>query len=423
MSATISHAPSGRTVFAAVLGNALEFFDFTVYSAYAVMIGHAFFPSEDRLTSLLLSVATFGVGFVSRPLGGLVLGAYADRKGRKPAMTLTIALMAIGSLIIGVLPGYATIGYAAPAILVLARLLQGFSTGGELGASTAYLIEAAPRRSLGLFGSWQLASQNLGTVAGGVLGVALAYLLTPQQIGDWGWRIPFLAGIVIAPVGIYIRNRMHETLEPPSSPHGTSSVLRDLSRYSGTVLLAIGVISGATIAQYFLGYMTTFALTELGLPVTTAMAAGLVIGISGTVFALIGGALSDRYGSAAVIIVPRLLLTLVLYPALSLVVAHPTAIVFLAVVAVLMALQAMSASVGILLVPRAFPPHVRTTGLAVAYALGVTIFGGTAQLIVTWLIATTGNKLSPAYYVVAMNLVSVLATMALLRRRRDADLL
>jgi MFS family permease len=410
---------TGRTVVAAVLGNALEFFDFTVYSAYAVMIGRAFFPSSDSFTRLLLSVATFGVGFISRPLGGFVLGAYADRRGRKPALTLTIGLMAFGSVMIAVLPGFATIGYAAPALLVVARLLQGFSTGGELGAATAYMIEAAPAARGGFYGSWQIASQNLGVVTGGVIGVLLALLLTPGQLGAWGWRIPFLAGIVIAPVGLYIRANMRETLEPRAE-ESTGDVLRNLGRHSGTVVLAIGLISGATIAQYFFGYMTTFALTELHLPETTAMAATLVVGISGAVFAVVGGVLSDRFGAGAVVIWPRIVLTVLLYPAMWLVVSHPGAVVFLGVIAVLMAFQAVSSAVGVLLIPRAFPAHVRTTGLAVAYALGVTIFGGTAQVVVTWLIGTTGDKLSPAIYVVAMNVVSVVATVVLLRRQVDA---
>ncbi len=200
-------------VVAVVLGNALEFYDFGVYAAYAVLIGHAFFPTDSEFLSLLLSVATFGVGFVSRPLGGFFLGAYADRRGRKPAMTLTIALMALGTAIIGLLPSYAQIGIAAPILLVCARLVQGFSTGGELGASSIFLIESAPMGRKALTGSWQVASQGVAAIAVGLTGFLLARALSSEALDNWGWRIPFLLGIVIAPVGAYIRNRLHETLD------------------------------------------------------------------------------------------------------------------------------------------------------------------------------------------------------------------
>jgi MFS family permease len=204
-------ALKARGVFAAVLGNGFEFFDFTVYATFLGMIGQAFFPSDNVLVSDLASAATFGVGFVARPLGGALIGAYGDRAGRKPAMTLSIGLMAIGSGIIAFTPGYQTIGVLAPILLIIARLFQGFAVGGEVGPATMFLLEAAPRDRRMLFASWQLASQNLSSLLGGSIGLLLALALSQSSLNSWGWRVPFAFGVLIAPVGIYIRKQLVET--------------------------------------------------------------------------------------------------------------------------------------------------------------------------------------------------------------------
>jgi hypothetical protein len=247
------------------MGNALEFYDFTVYAAFAAMIGRAFFPATDPKISLLLSVATFGVGFFARPLGGILIGAYADRFGRKPAMTLTIWLMALGSGAIGLLPTYDQIGLFAPVLLVLARLVQGFSAGGEMGPATTYLLESAPPGWTCFFGSWQLASQNIGNLISGVIGVILALLMSEADVNGWGWRIPFLLGILIAPVGFYIRRNLDETLHAEEALGSMSEVLSDvLGMYWRKIVLCILAISGATVTQYFFIYATTYAITTLG---------------------------------------------------------------------------------------------------------------------------------------------------------------
>ncbi len=399
-------------VAAAVLGNALEFYDFGVYAAYAVMIGHAFFPFGSGFFSLLLSVATFGVGFVSRPLGGFLLGAYADRRGRKPAMTLTIALMALGTAAIGLLPTYAQIGIAAPILLVLARLVQGFSAGGELGASTIFLFESAPHGRKAQTGSWQLASQGVAGITVGLTGFLLARLLSPESLNGWGWRIPFLLGLVIAPVGVYIRNKLDETLDTSKAHSSTSGVFSDLlsSHWLG-VLLALLAFSGVTITQYFFGYMTTFALTSLHLPATTALLANFSVGASTLVFALAGGWLADRFGLRTVTILPRLVLIFAIYPALLFVVNARTPGALLGMAALLTVFQAISGAVLILLVAQAFPAAIRTTGLATAFGIGAALFGGTAQVVFASLIDVTGNPLSPVWYVTATNIVSLVATV------------
>jgi MFS family permease len=408
-----SMAPAKR-ITAAVLGNALEFYDFTVFAAFAVFIGHAFFPTHNPYASVMLSVATFGVGFVTRPLGGIVIGAYADRAGRKPAMTLTIWLMAIGSAAIGILPTYDQIGVAAPILLVLARLLQGFSTGGEMGPATTYIVESAPAARKSLFGSWQLSSQNIGVLIGGIVGFILARLLPDSALSSWGWRIPFLLGILIAPVGIYIRNQLEETLDTSRAHESGKAVVADLfKRQWKPLLLGFLLIPGATIAQYFMIYATTFAISTLHMPSSVAFGSNMVIGISGVIFALVGGWLGDRFGLKAISFWPRLVLMVIAYPAVLLVVHNPTAIMLFSVFFVLAALQAASGAVGIVLIARCFPAAVRTAGLSIAYAIGVTIFGGSAQVIFTWLIHITGNPMAPVWWVVVTNVVTLAAILAL----------
>ena len=412
---------------AAILGNALEFYDFTVYAAFATWLAKAFFPADNPNTSLLLAVATFGVGFVARPLGGVLIGAYADRFGRRPAMTLTIWLMALGSGMIGLLPTYDQIGMLAPVLLVLARLLQGFSAGGEMGPATTYLLESAPAHRKGFFGSWQLASQNMGSLFSGLVGLLLALLITPGATDSWGWRVPFLLGILIAPVGYFIRRNLDETLDTEEAHGSIGGVLSDiLANHWSKILLCILLISGGTITQYFFLYTTTYAINTLHYSQSWSMATNFATFISGTIFALIGGALADRYGLKTVAIVPRIIVTLLLYPALLLVVSSGSPLVLVITSATLIAFHAMASGAGIILIPMIFPAIVRTAGLSIAYALGVTIFGGTAQLVFTWIIGATGDKLSWIWYVIIMSIISLLATLAIripeeLNRKRETS--
>jgi MFS family permease len=396
------------------MGNALEFYDFTVYAAFAAMIGRAFFPTTNPKIGLLLSVATFGVGFFARPLGGILIGAYADRFGRRPAMTLTIWLMALGSGMIGLLPTYQQIGVLAPILLVLARLIQGFSAGGEMGPATTYLLESAPDGRKCFFGSWQLASQNIGGIISGVIGVFLALVMSTDAANGWGWRVPFLLGILIAPIGFYIRRNLDETLEAEDAHDSMSAVLSDVvGRYWGQIALCILIISGATVTQYFFIYATTYAITTLGYGQAVGMSATLTVGVVGTISAVVGGILADRYGLKTIAVLPRIVVTALLYPALHLVVASGSPTLFVLVVGLLMIPHAMASAAGIVLIPKIFPAMVRTSGLSIAYALGVTLFGGTAQVMFTWIIDRTDDKLSWVWYIIAMSLLSLLATLAI----------
>jgi Arabinose efflux permease len=272
-------AISRKAVAAAVAGNALEFYDFVIYAYFAVYIGHAFFPVGGEFGSLLLSAATFGVGFFTRPLGAVLIGAFADRAGRKPAMILTVVLITVGTLGMAVTPAYASIGIAAPIIVVACRLVQGLALGGEVGPATALLIEAAPPNRRALYASWQLASQGIAVAVGGMLGVAVSMSLSAGQLAAWGWRIPFVVSLALVPVAVYIRRSLPETFEGGdgrTTSEVVGGVVRNHRRY--LVLGVLIMLSGAVSSQIG-NYMTTYAIHTLKLPPTIAQTAPLVGGV------------------------------------------------------------------------------------------------------------------------------------------------
>jgi MFS family permease len=397
-------------VAATVAGNALEFYDFLAYSFFAVYIGRAFFPNESDFAQLLFSLAAFGVGFFSRPLGGLLIGSYADRAGRRPAMMLTIGLMAVGTLALAVTPSYASIGVAAPVILVIARLIQGLALGGEVGPSTAVLLECAPPGRHGLHTSWQSASQGVAIFAAGLAGVILANVLSTEQLFDWGWRVPFALGLIIVPIGIVIRRRLPETLLAGSGQHSSAAVLRVMwDKHLGSLTLAVLIIMCLTISTYVNNYMTTYALKTLGLPASKAMWAALVGGAVIAGGALWGGHLSDRFGRKPLMIVPRVALMLIVYPAFLYLVHEKSLWSLLAVSALLNLLSTVSAATALVAIAEVFPNPVRSSGMAISYAISVSVFGGTTQFVIAWLIGATGDPLSPAYYVVLTSVVSLWA--------------
>lgn len=399
-----------RGIAAVALGNAVEYFDFGTYATFAVMIGQTFFPTQNAFMRLLLSVSVFGLGFVVRPLGAVLIGAYADRVGRKPAMMLTLAMMALGTGAMAILPGYATIGAAAPVLLVCTRLVQGLAWGGEAGPATTYMLESAPLERRARSACWQLATQGLATVAAGLVGYILTISLSESALYAWGWRVPFVFGLLVLPIGVYMRRRLADTLEGHNAPESAREVLRELNhQHRRPLVLGLLIIFGVTITQYFLNYMTTFALTELHLPGSVAMLATLTTGAVLAVSALVGGWLCDRFGRRPVLICPRLALLVLIFPALKLIVSHPTPAVLLSTLALLTAIHGVSASAVIVLIAESFPARVRATGFSLVYAVGVSLFGGTAQSIVTWLIGTTGDPLSPVGYLLATTLISITA--------------
>lgn len=410
---------SKRVVAATVAGNALEFYDFVTYAFFAVYIGKTFFPASTAIGSLLLSVAVFGVGFVSRPLGGIMIGAFADRVGRKPAMLLTIGLITLGTLGLALTPSYASIGLAAPIIVVLCRLIQGLALGGEVGPSSAFLIESAPPQQRGLYASWQLASQGVATLVAGAFGILMISMLTPAELQSWGWRVPFAAGLLLLPVAFYLRRSMPETLHvAPARAENIGT--KGLLRHQRIIALAVLVVLGGTVSNYVSNYMTTYAIATLKFPPLIAMGATVMVGVATLAFSLLGGWLCDRYGRKPVMLWPRLATAALTVPAFGLLVSHPTQATLLAVSTFLAALTAVSGAASLVTIPELLPRGIRATGLSIAYAVGVALFGGTTQFIVTWLIGATGNPAAPAWYVAGTSVITAIAMMALPESRGRA---
>lgn len=401
-----------RLISACTIGNALEFYDFVIYSFFAATIGALFFPAQDPTVQLLLSFATYGVGFFLRPLGGMILGSYADRRGRKSATLLTLFLMAIGTGMIGLAPTYDQIGLFGPVMLVLGRLIQGFSAGGEIGASTTLLAEYAPPQERGFFGSWQMASQGAAVMLAAGLALTLNTSLSTEQLQSWGWRVPFLLGVMIVPVGLWLRRALKETHANETQPktREVSSLGLALRSHLGKITLGTTLIIGGTAANAVVVlYMSTYAIRQLGMAPTTALMAGITAGCVTFLVSPIAGMLSDRLGRRTVIGVSYALLALLIWPGFLLLNALPTVGTLLTVVVVLGALNAGGAAPVILTVAEIFPVEVRATGMSLVYALGVAVFGGFGQFIVTWLIAATGDPLAPAWYVIVCCVATLLA--------------
>ncbi|NML35393.1 MFS transporter [Paraburkholderia antibiotica] len=405
-----SHASSHRRVILATsLGNALEFFDFTVYSFFAALIGKLFFPVSGSHGPLLLSFATFGAGFVVRPIGGIVIGAYADRRGRKAAMTLTILMMALGTVIIGLAPTYARIGVVAPLLIVVGRLIQGFSAGGEVGASTTFLMESAAPGTRGYLVSWQLASQGASALAGALCGMLLTHALSPAALESWGWRVPFLLGLLIGPVGLYIRSHLHETLHavPHASERATAPARYDVRRIVLGTLLMVGSTSWMYILVFYLpSWLTRFAHVSGAAAFLPSGLAGLIL----TIASPFCGKLTDRLKSRKpILFAAGIANVLVLYPAFTLMLHASALLPILAAVALLIGLWVVANPAGFLLLLEGFPREMRGRSLGIIYSVGVTLFGGFAPFVVTWLIGATGSAYAPVWYMAACSFVSLAA--------------
>ena len=391
-----------------MLGNTLEVFDFIAYGTFAVMIGRAFFPTRDAALSLLLSVSTFGVGFVTRPLGALLIGSLADRRGNRAGMLASLALMGAGSLMIGLLPGFATLGNAAPLLLVLARLVQGIAWGGEAGPATIFLLDAAGGSREGRLVAWQGISQAGAVLLCGLIGVLLELLLGPRALSVWGWRVPFLLGAGVVPVGLWLRSGLHETRRTgaarPSRPHPP------LAR---VLICGFLMMAGGTVTQYFLNFSTSYALTTLHLPVRNALLVAVVIGVCGMTAAWYGGTLCDRIGSRPVAALPRLALAVLVVPGLWLAARSGSATLFTGLCALVAVLQAAAFVGSIVLMLRHLPPTLRATRFGMVYALAIAAFGGTAQTLFVWLIHVTGSAIAPGWYLLGVNLACAGAALAL----------
>jgi MHS family proline/betaine transporter-like MFS transporter len=419
-----SRSLNTRAVTAAVIGNALEWYDLTVFGFLTIVIAELFFPTSSDYSSILLTTASFGVAFVMRPVGGIVLGLYADRAGRKAALSLVIALMTLGILLLAIAPPYSAIGIGAPVVIVIGRLLQGFSAGGEFGSSTALLIEAAPFSKRGFYGSWQMASQAAALLLGAVVGALVTRGLSPDALKSWGWRVPFIIGLVIGPTGYYIRRHLADSEAfLHAKQTARRATLRELfAHHSRDVLCGLGSVIALTVSIYVLiSYLPTFAVTQLKLPYADSFTAVIVGNLLLVVLSPVMGAWSDRIGRKGISLWSLILTLMLIYPLLVWLEAAPSVSKLIVVQAILsITLSGYYGPFGALMA-ELFPANVRSTGLSLAYNLTVMLFGGFGQFIVTWLIKTTGSPLAPTYYVMCGLALSIVA-VACVPAQRHADL-
>jgi MFS family permease len=402
---------TARQVTAAVAGNALEFYDFTVYATFASQIAHSFFPGRTPFISLILTLVTFGVGFLLRPIGAVVIGRWADRHGRRPAMMLSFALMGVSILGLALTPSYATIGPAAPLLVLLWRLCQGFALGGEVGPTTAFLVEAAPASRRGFYGAWQGGSQNLANLVGGLVGVALAATVGEASLNLWGWRVAFLLGTLVLPFGLVLRRSLPETLHRPEARSHIHPDAATLRASAPVLLRGMALIAGSTVATYVFAYMTTYALKTLHMAPEVSLAATAVSGTCGLVGGVIGGMLSDRLGRRALMIWPRVVFLLVTWPAFFLLVRNHDAATLLGATAVITFTSALSTASVFVSITESLRKEVRVLGMGAVYATAVAVFGGSTQPIIAILIELTRDPLSPAWYMMAFTAIALAASI------------
>lgn len=396
---------------AVFVGNALEWFDLVIFGYFAAIFAKLFFPTESNAAALSFAFGAFGVTFLFRPIGAVVIGAYADRHGRKAALLLSAALMTIGTTIIAVLPTYAAIGLAAPSLLIFARIIQGISAGGEFGSVTTFLAEQDAKRR-GFFASWQFSSQGLTALLATLFGVLLANFLSPADLENWGWRVPFVFGMLLGPIAYLIRLYAIETPEfrPAQSP------LRQFASDGWTrALISISAVTLGTVVTYTIIFLPTYTRIYLGFTTQQGFIGGLLTASILITVTPLAGALSDRYGRLILMAIPAALIFFAGPPSFGWLAANPTFERLLVVQAAVGLFGACYLGALPALMSELFPASYRTTGLSVSYALGVTCFGGFAPLINTWLIEATGSVLAPSFYLTCAAGIS-LAGLGVARR-------
>jgi MFS transporter, MHS family, proline/betaine transporter len=416
-----------RAVLACAIGQVFEIFDFVIYGFFAVAIGRAFFPSTDPIASLLASFATFAVGFLMRPVGAMVIGWYGDRFGRRKALVVTVGLMAVATGATGLIPSYAAIGLLGPVLLLICRMLQGFSTGGEWGGAAAFLVEHAPSGRRGFIGSLQQAATAIGAMCATVSAAILTTTLSAESFFAWGWRIPFLIGFVLGPVGYYLRTRVAET---PAFQRAvaTDSIKRmplaeAFSTHGWTFLAAFGLsIIGCVINYVFLVFLPSFASQTLKIDLSYALWSTTLAGLIYLVLTPIVGHYSDYIGRKPMMLACSVLAFVMAYPLFLFLETHPSFLGLLVVQAIAQAVLTLYTGVISTILSEMFPTNVRYTALSVSYGFAVAIFGGFAPYIATFLVKVTENPLAPSFYVMAAALISGIAVTFVHERHNEPAL-
>ncbi len=411
-----------KSVVMVASGNFLEMYDFMIFGYYAAAIGMVFFPSGSELTSLMLSLTTFGAGFLMRPVGAVVLGAYMDEHGRRAGLMLTLGLMAVGTLTIALMPGYATLGLLAPLLVLVGRLVQGLSAGVEVGGVSVYLSEIATPGHKGFYVSWQSASQQLAVVFTALLGLLLTQTLTSTQLQDWGWRIPLLVGGLLVPLIYVIRRSLPESREFLARRRRPSfrEVLRTIVSNRRVVVLGTMVATMTTVSFYLItAYTPTFGTRVLKLDARDALLVTLCVGISNFILLPTMGALSDRIGRRRQLIACSILALLTGYPALAWLVAEPSLARLLAVELWLSLVYAGYNGAMVVYLTEIMPASVRTTGFSLAYSLATAVFGGFTPAICTYLIHVTGYRAMPGVWLSVAAVIGLTAVIALGSWRAD----
>jgi MFS family permease len=397
-------------VFRIASGNFLEMYDFMVFGYFASAIGQAFFPAGNETGALLKSLATFGAGFLMRPLGALVLGAFTDRHGRS-----------VGIVTLTITPGYATIGVLAPILILAGRLIQGFSAGAELGNVSVYLAEIAPPGRTGFYVSWQSASQQVAVIVAALVGVALSHVLQPAQLAAWGWRLPLALGCLLVPLLFVLRRHLRESdaFEQRAAPMTIAMILAHLWRARGVVLAGLGLVLMTTVSFYMItAYTPTFGKL-LHLPEQANLWVTAGVGLSNLLWLPVMGALSDRIGREPILIACTALMLLTAYPVMLWLTIASSVLHLVIVELWLSALYASYNSAMVVYLTEIIPADVRASGFSLAYSLATAV-GGFTPFIVTWLISATGNRAIPGLWLSAAALISLIAVMTLARRRHRA---
>jgi len=417
-SRTSSASSRAGAVFRVTSGNFLEQFDFFLFGFYATQIAAVFFPASSEFASLMMTFAVFGAGFLMRPLGAVILGAYIDDVGRRKGLIVTLSIMASGTLLIVLVPGYASIGLWAPALVLLGRLLQGFSAGAELGGVSVYLAEMATPGRKGFYTSWQSGSQQVAIVVAAALGYALNQWMAPAAVADWGWRIPFAIGCLIVPFIFVLRRNLQETEEFAARVHRPTmkQVFATLLQNWRVVVAGMLMVAMTTTAFYLITvYAPTFGKTVLNLSTADALLVTLLVGVSNFIWLPIGGALSDRFGRKPLLVAMTVLTIFTAYPALSFLAQAPSFSHMLEVLLWFSCLYGLYNGAMIPALTEIMPVEVRVAGFSLAYSLATAVFGGFTPAVSTWLIHLTGDKAAPAYWMTFAAICALCATLVLYR--------